>query len=243
MKTNLIQFPRKLRRMAKSLRRDRSGVAAVEMALIMPLLATASFYGLELTNLAVTSLKVSQAAMALADNMSRVGLQSALATVQLRESDINDGFIGVTRQTTTLNLTQNGRIILSSLEQNATGGQWIHWQRCLGLKNVASSYGGQGTGATGTAFTGMGALSTAKITAPANSAVMFVEVFYDYQPLFQSIPLPNLTTLINPARVIRYEASFIVRDNRDLAGPAGGNGVYNPSPAATVKQCSSFTTS
>ncbi len=216
----------------RALRSDTSGVAMIEFAYALPLLLVLGGFGVEMTNLATVNQRISQSALALADNMSRVGAESALSTVQLRESDVNDGFIGLIKQTGTLNLTSNGRVILSSLEQNGSGGQWIHWQRCIGTKNVASSYGPEGTGATGTAFAGMGAAS-ARITAPPNSAVMFVEIVYDYRALFG-------TTFI-PPKTIRFEASFVVRDERDLAGPNGGDGVYNPNPAATAHSCNSFT--
>lgn len=220
------------RHLARALRSDTSGVAMIEFAYALPLLMVVGGYGIEMTNLATVNQSISQSALALADNMSRVGAQSALSTVQIRESDVNDSFIGLIRQTGTLNLTSRGRVILSSLEQNASGGQWIHWQRCIGTKNVASSYGPQGTGATGTSFAGMGSAS-ARITAPPGAAVMFVEIVYDYPALFG--------TMFIPARTIRYEASFVVRDDRDLAGPAGGDGVYNPNPAATSYTCNRFT--
>lgn len=228
----MSRFSNRLLGAARALRSNTSGVAMIEFAYALPLLMVLGGYGVEMTNLATVNQRVSQSALALADNMSRVGAESALSTVQIRESDVNDSFIGLMRQTGTLNLTSNGRVILSSLEQNSSGGQWIHWQRCIGTKNIASSYGPQGTGATGTSFAGMGSAS-ARITAPPGAAVMFVEIVYDYPALFG--------TMFIPPRTIRYEASFVVRDDRDLAGPNGGDGVYNPNPAASVHRCNSFT--
>jgi hypothetical protein len=213
---------------ARRLRSDVSGVAMIEFAYALPLLLVLGGYGVEMSNMATVNQKVSQAALALADNMSRVGAESALSVVQIRESDVNDSFIGLKRQTGALNLTANGRVILSSLEQNASGGQWIHWQRCIGTKNVASSYGTQGTGATGTSFPGMGT-AAARVTAPPNSAVMFVEIEYDYRALFG--------TMFFPQRTIRYEASFVVRDDRDMSG----SGIFNPAPTATASSCGTFT--
>lgn len=218
--------------MLRRLRSNTSGMAMIEFAYALPLLMVLGGYGVEMANLATVNQRISQSALALADNMSRVGAESALSKVQIRESDINDSFIGLIRQAGALGLTSNGRVVLSSLEQNGSGGQWIHWQRCIGTKNVSSSYGNQGTGATGTSFAGMGS-AAARITAPPSAAVMFVEITYDYRALFG--------TMFFPARTIRYEASFIVRDERDLAGPSGGDGVYNPSPTAPQHLCNSFT--
>ncbi|MEY2926594.1 MAG: hypothetical protein RL367_1071, partial [Pseudomonadota bacterium] len=132
-----------------------------------------------------------------------------------------------------MNILTNGRVILSSLQQNPSGGQWIAWQRCIGAKVVTSSYGVQGDGATGTAFLGMGP-AVARVQAPPGTAVMFVEIIYDYKPLF--------TTVFIPAKTIKYHASFIVRDERQLAAPAPGDpdGIFNPSPAATERLCSIY---
>ena len=227
----MTKLTRLIVKTARRLRSDVSGVAMIEFAYALPLLLVLGGYGIETSNMATVNQKVSQAALALADNMSRVGAQSALSTVQIRESDINDSFIGLTRQTGGLDITSNGRIILSSPEPNASGGQQIHWQRCIGTKSVTSSYGPQGTGATGTSFPGMGSAS-ARITAPPGTAVMFVEIVYDYRALFG--------TMFMPARTIRYEASFVVRDDRDLVGPTGGDGVYNPG-TAPQHLCNAFT--
>lgn len=219
-------------RLGHRLHRDVSGLALIEFAYSFPLLMGLIGYGLEIANLTNSNMRISQAANALADNISRVGLESALAKTQLRESDINDGLIGVSRQSGTMDVGANGRIIVSSLERNSSGGQWIHWQRCLGAKNYASSFGAAGEGITGTAFPGMGPAS-ARVTAPdAENAVMFVEIIYDYKPLF--------STIYVSARQIKFHASYIVRDKRDLAVNSG-TGITNPSPAATAYTCNRFT--
>lgn len=218
----------------RRLRSDTSGLAMIEFAYSLPFFFGVGGYGLEMANLATVNMKITQTANALGDNMSRVGLTSILTSTQIREADVVDSFNGVERQTQGLNLLSRGRIVLSSLQQNTSGGQWIAWQRCIGAKSVVSSYGTQGTGATGTSFAGMGPAS-ARIAAPPGSAVMFVEITYDYVPLF--------TTVFVPARTIRYEASFIVRDQRELAGPiapADPDGIFNPAPAAPVRSCSTF---
>ncbi len=216
---------------AKSCLKDRRGVSAIEFALVLPVLAIMGMGGLEMSQYAITIHLVTQSANSLADNMSRVGANSSLTTTQLRERDIVDGFYGMIRQNPTLNIPGNGRVILSSLERNSSGGQWIHWQRCIGTMAHASTYGNAGDGVTGTSFAGMGPTGS-KIQTPPGSgqAVMFVEVAYQYTPMF--------TDLILPSRVITSDAAFIVRSPRDLAG----TGLFNPSPAvATPYICSRYT--
>jgi Flp pilus assembly protein TadG len=219
-----------LRRLAARMGGDRSGVALTEFAFSVPIIMTLGLYGLEAANLALVHMRVSQIASNLADTTSRIGLESPLALKQIRESDINDAFQAVRLQGGNYNITTSGRVILSSLEQNATGGQWIHWQRCVGAANFASSYGVAGNGATGTSFAGMGPAGS-EIQAPTKQAVMFVEVAYTYQPLVSS--------RLFGTPVIRTTATFIVRDIRDLTD---ANNPSNPSPAATRMTCDKFTT-
>lgn len=211
--------------MLKRLFRDESGLALIEFAYVMPVVTALGMLGIEVAHYAHTNLKVSQIALALADNASRVGETNPLSLKQLRESDINDVFQGARLQSDNLDLLQNGRITLSSLERNNAGGQWIHWQRCIGMKPYDSSYGTAGDGMTGTAFPGMGP-ANARVQAPPSSAVMFVEVNYDYEPIMAG-------WLIGPKR-IHATASFIVRDQRDLTQ------VYNPAPQAVIADCNTY---
>ena len=209
-------------RTGKALLRGESGVSAVEFALSLPVLLAIGGYGVEVANLALTQLRVSQAALYLADTASRVGLTSALTTKQLRESDINDVYFGLAKQGEPIKLTTYGRITLSSLEGRADGTQWLHWQRCIGANNKAG-YGSNwdaGTGTAGVTVTSMGD-SGAPVKAPANSGVMFVEINYDYRPLFG-------TTYV-AAQKIRYTASYIIRDQRDFTQ------VYSPGTKADCK--------
>ena len=244
MKTLFRRFTRK--RSLRSLGGDRSGLALLEFAFSLPLVLGLGAYGIEISNLALLNLRVSQIALSLADNASRVGTFSTLSIQQMREVDVNDVLQAARYQGASINLTTNGRIILSSLENvqqsyDTAPTQRIHWQRCLGLKgSVAaesaynSSYGTttttDGTDATsatdGTpAPNGMGPTG-GLVTAPPSSGVMFVEINYLTKPLFG-------TWLTAPAR-LNYIASFIVRDRRDFVQ------LYNPAPAATRLTCNLY---
>lgn len=226
-----------LTRFLRRFRQDRSGVTLLEFAFGLPLFLTAGMWGVELTNLAITHQRLSQLALELADNASRVGLYSNQATVQLREVDLNDVLQATRAHGSNIDLTTNGRVILSSLE-NVGDTQRIHWQRCIGAKRGAgydSSYGTTTNTAglttnpsdAGTlAPTGMGEPG-AKVNAPANSAVMFVEVNYLYTPLIGN------GWFASPRR-LQYVASFIVRDNRDLTQ------LYNPSPTVNRSTCNLY---
>lgn len=217
-------------------RRDRSGVALLEFGLSFPFVLMLALYGLDTANLVTAHLKVSQIALNLADNASRVGANSGLSSQQMREVDANNILQGAKLQGQSIALTTNGRIILSSLEADSAGNQTIHWQRCIGLKSGSgydSSYGttspsaGTDTSAAnaGTpAPNGMGD-PTAPVRAPNGAGLMYVEVNYLYTPMFP--------WLYQPTR-IHYVASFIVRDPRDFSQ------IFNPAPVATRSTCNLY---
>lgn len=213
---HMIRFKHFARRLAP----HKSGTAMMEFALSLPLVLPLGLFGIEMSNYALAELKLSQIALTLADNASRVGVDSGLSSQELREVDVNDIFQGARLHGGGMNITSNGRITISSLERNADDGQWVHWQRCVGTASGTgfdSSYGTAGDGASGTSFTGMGETG-AKVTAPPGSAVMFVEINYTYTPLVADFFVGD--------KALKATASMIVRDNRDLT-----KAVTNPDPA------------
>jgi Flp pilus assembly protein TadG len=236
-------MPMRQRRSLRSLGRDRSGLAMMEFAFTFPIVMAMGGYGTELSFLALTNLRVSQYALNLADNASRVGASAGAGVSQLREADINDVLQGTRKEGEGIKLTTNGRVTLSSLENTQQTGdtarvQRIHWQRCIGLMNGTgydSSYGttlpADGTTSNGSnkgtaAPTGMGDPGR-KVMAMQDSGVMFVEVNYRYKPLFGSMFVDQ--------EIVHYTASFMVRDNRDFSR------VYNPTPTATLSTCNKYT--
>lgn len=203
--------------------RDSRGLAMVEFALCLPILLLLCTLGIEYANYIVTKKRISEIAAQIADNASRMGDATILNNKPVSEAEINDLFVGATLQAGNhLALQSRSRIILSSLEQNGSGGQWIHWQRCYGAKTYASSYGVQGDGANGKSFLGMGATGS-RITASPGTAVMFVEIAHSYTPIIALLPL-SLGDIVEVA-------TFNVRDTRDLSQ------VY-PSTGVAASMCS-----
>ena len=103
--------------------------------------------------------------------------------------------------------------MLSSLEENGKNGnrrgQVIEWQRCFGDLAVDPAYGEQGDGENDNSLrAGMGKDGN-RITAGANTALMFVEVTYVYQPMVA-------TGFFDPP-TIRYESAFNVRGRQNNA--------------------------
>lgn len=187
------------------LKADERGVAFVEFALAAPLLLFATLGGLELANYALTHLKVNQIAMTVADNAGRV-------TTGIDEANLYEVFAGAEVIGESIDFEANGRIVLSSLQDNGrTGnrhGQTINWQRCWGDLPVDPAYGEEGDGRNdATLEQGMGPPGN-RIRSIPDTAVMFAEVTYEYQPLISATVVPLSGT-------IRHESAFNVRDRRN----------------------------
>lgn len=221
---------------AQQLRRSTSGAAMVEFALAAPLLLTTGLWGVESANQAIVQMRVSQIAILVADNASRVGEESLLGEVRLYESDLNDTFFGAGIQMgRNMDLYEHGRVILSSLEvvPDTSDQQYIHWQRCKGKLAHTSSYGAEGDGLA-TSIDGMGPPGE-EIIAFEGEAVMFVEVRYKYQPLVGPI--------FTHADELTATSAFNVRNNRDLTqvyqrdpdnpDPVSDCGTYDAFPSLT----------
>ena len=211
--------PMQLRCLIARLRRDGRGLALTEFAFAAPIMVSLAMFGMDTANYALVHLKVNQIALNLADNASRVGANSTLSTQQMREVDVADILQAAATHGSSLDLSTNGRIILSSLERDSSGTQRLHWQRCFGSRTGATyeSHYGKATNADGSTATGnTGPLAPngmgdagAKVNAPENnSGVMFVEINYRYTPMFLWLSAPQ---------DLRYTASFVVRDPRDFA--------------------------
>lgn len=211
-------------RFARRLLRAQSGVAAIEFAMVLPIFIGLGMYGIEIAYMSSVNMRISQIALGVADNASRME-QTNNSTVAptVTEADIDSVMIGATTEGENFDFATNGRIILSSLERDpATGKQFIHWQRCAGGLNVQSDYGNDSTlnGLNGGTIVSLGS-GTSKVVAPPGIAVMFVEVFYDYHGIFG-------TLFVNNQR-FKQEAAYLVRDVRDLRasslpGVTGGGG-------------------
>ncbi|MFO1255643.1 MAG: pilus assembly protein TadE [Sphingomonadaceae bacterium] len=203
---------------------DLSGAALIEFASVLPVITGLGMYGIEIAYMSSVNMQISQIALEVADNASRLE-QTNNNTVAptVTETDIDSVMTGAVKAGENFRFTDNGRIILSSLEKDpATGKQFIHWQRCVGSLVVGSSYGNDSTrnGLNGGTLNAMGS-GTTKVQATSGIAVMFVEIYYDYHGIFG--------TLFVKRTRFKQEAAYIVRDIRDLrasnvSGITGGGG-------------------
>lgn len=190
---------------ARRLAADGRGMALVEFALSLPIVLMLVLGGLEVSNLALTHLRVSQVAVTTADNASRV-------TVQIDESDIDEIFAGAEVVGRSIDLQQHGRVVLSSIEDNGRPGngrgQKIRWQRCHGGKNEPPAYGREGKGQSDASLSDGVGPPGRRIAAQPGTAVMFVEVTYDYQPMAFGELIGDME--------IRYESAYNVRERTEF---------------------------
>ncbi len=228
------------RQLASRLRECESGLALVEFGASLPVLLTLGLFGLETANLAMAHLRVSNIAMMTADSAARV-------RDSIDEADVIEVFTGAKMTGDGIRFAQNGRIILSSIEanddsdgnnggatscdpsnpgpngQNCIPTQWIRWQRCDGPKVFTSRYGPQGYGLNNSNLPYVGS-SADRIGAQTGTAVMVVEVSYNYQPIIPNSFLQN--------RVIEYESAFNVRQRTNQQLNNAGN--------ATPRNCNVY---
>jgi hypothetical protein len=193
-----------------SLRKDRRGVALIEFALSLPLLMVLILVGLEVTNFILAQHQVRAIAAMTADNASRL-------RTQMSEAYVNQLFVGIQKAGAGIDFEDKGRVILSSVQNNAAGdGQWIRWQRCFGDLSYVSKYGAEGKGQTDNSLANVNGLA-----AQAGSALMYAEVEYQYEPLIPSSFLAN--------RMITHEVAFVVRQRTNFS--------IAPTPGQTASTC------
>ena len=209
-------------RLIRRLHSHRSGTAAIEFAMSAPILLMLGLYGAEIAWMATVNMKVSQIALSAADNASRLGqADNSGVTPTIVGSDVDAVLFGALEQGKGIGFSARGRVILSSLERDAvTGLQYIHWQRCRGSLARSSSYGNDTTlnGLIGPVITGLGNGST-QVTAQAGSAVMFAEVWYRHTGLMGDLYIGDT--------MMKREAAFIIRDDRNLVPGITGVSVSN----------------
>lgn len=201
-----------------ALLRDTQAVSVLEFALVLPLFMTLGMYGAEIAWLNATALEVSQVAVSMADNASRIGqTDNSGVTPTISSADVESVLDGALEEGASTNLEENGRVILSSLEGHpVTGKQYIHWQQCKGKGKQQSKRGkADPTGGLLSSITNGLLMGGKTIKAPNGSAVMVAEVWYEYKGLFGTLFIDKIT--------IHEEAAVIARDDRSVDNGLTGN--------------------
>ncbi|WP_150125739.1 TadE/TadG family type IV pilus assembly protein [Sphingobium sp. RAC03] len=173
-----MAIDKRLRRSYREIRRNITGVAAIEFALALPVLMGLTLYGAEAANMAYTSQKIGDIATLTADSISRIRLS-------ISNGDVSDALGGIKILGDSIDLRNNGRIIVSSIapvldNSNTVTNQKLRWQRCSGALVKTSAFATTENSNIG--VDGMGP-ENRKIAATKGSELIFVEVYYTYRPL------------------------------------------------------------
>jgi Flp pilus assembly protein TadG len=222
MKNRDFALRAKLSSFVARLRGDTSGLALVEFAFSLPILLSFGMIGTEAAMYVQTHTKISQIALIVADNASRIGESSSLQVKRVDEADINDILDGAEKQMGRNDFYTFGRVVISGVQYNALNSPYIAWQRCRGALNYTSLVGPEGTAKTTTALSAGVGRPNEKVSPIPGTAMMYVEVAYPYQSLFGIAPFAH--------NIITQTAALNVRDTRDLQQ------VYNAS-ATTKSSC------
>ncbi|KHS48196.1 TadE/TadG family type IV pilus assembly protein [Novosphingobium subterraneum] len=206
-------------KLLQSLFSRQDGVSTIEFALVVPVFMILGMYGAEIAWLNAASMEASQVALALADNASRLGqTDNSGVTPTITSNDVHSVLTGALEEGSNIDLAENGRVILSSLEVHPlTGKHYVHWQKCMGKGRQTSAHGKPDL--TGSALSSIASgisLGGRKITSSSKGAVMVAEVWYEYKGLFGTMFVKPIT--------IHEQAAIIVRDDRNVGpGLSGTN--------------------
>jgi len=227
------------------LRRSTRGVALTEFAYVLPVLLLFGLGGAEAGHYVLAYLRVSQIAETVADNAGRA--RSALDETDINDIMIGAKLMGKNLNIDTngriilsdleQRTTTTGANGVGPTSANNPNGyrQWIRWQRCIGALSNSSSYGvpidGNGNPVTNLSATGTdhGAVQNVsiingmgptgrQIAASSGTAVMVVEVFYNYRPLIPLYSFGSPTIHIVQAFNIRQRTDFSVYNANNLTG-------------------------
>jgi Flp pilus assembly protein TadG len=178
----IARWFRRIAQLSRRLRHDSAGLAMVEFAACLPVLATLLLGGVDLSRYVMVSQKMNRVASGMGDLVAQA---KTLST-----SDLTNLYAATAYVASPFDFQHNGVVIISSI--SVVGGVMkINWQsRGSGTLNAASKIGV--AGGTATLPTGL--------TVSGSDTLIAAEVYFNFTPLF------NLS--IMPARQLYHTAYF-----------------------------------
>ena len=168
--------------------RDRRGFAAVEFALVLPVLLLFALGVSEVALFVMLGLKVQHAADTVADLAS--------GSASLTAAQLTDTFNAVRHIVQPFDAAGRGVVIVSGISAQGSGSPTIVWQRRgVGSLSAASQVGGQGGNAS----------LPAGLTLRDGEAVIVAEMYYRYESMLLGI-VPDSTV----RRVAFYRPRFLM---------------------------------
>jgi Flp pilus assembly protein TadG len=182
----------RLRSIRRRFCRDGRGTAAVEFALIAPILVVLALGCFEVPRYVMVFQKLSRTSSGVADLVAQ-------ADDPITTNQMNDIFTAGKLMMQPYDVVANGVIIVSSVNNPGGTGVKITWQKRKGSVATVSKLGVQG--ATPGAGLPVG------VSPASNEEVLVAEVYYNYTPIFGTI-------IYNGSQI--YRASFTRPRNDNL---------------------------
>lgn len=157
MGANLLK---RFRQSVSRLRRDKSGVSAIEFALIAPIMMTIYFACIELSFMMVLDRKVTSATSTLGDLAARDD--------EISDADVTDLF-EATRMLFQPNDIAAARMRLTSISDDGTGVMKVDWSESRNM----------------TAYSVDQVMTVPTNVITTNGSVIFAEIEYDYESTFE----------------------------------------------------------
>lgn len=164
MRAGPLRFSR-IRARLRRLRLSESGVAAVELALLAPVLVTFLLGVLDVGWRLVAEYKLTRAASALAELVARAR--------ELREADVEDAFRATVEVASPFTLETDGVAILSSVQDETGDAPVVLWQR---------RYPPQ-AGGTSRVGVANGPADLGDFDLEAGESMIVAEIVYTFEPL------------------------------------------------------------
>jgi Flp pilus assembly protein TadG len=167
--------------------RNQSGVAALEFAIVLPVLILLVLGGYEGWRMVLAGQRADMVAYTLSDLASRL-------TNGTNEDDLTSMMIGGSMVAKPFDIGKDGRVIVSAVD--ASAGRKILWQRCWGTQPLASSLGLEGGSADLSAIV--------RMPTSTDSVFYVTEAKLIYTPPFSGFlydPIVLTRTAIVPGRV------------------------------------------
>ncbi|WP_420550047.1 TadE/TadG family type IV pilus assembly protein [Curvivirga sp.] len=181
----------------KFLRND-SGLAAVEMAVALPIMVSLLLSGVEITRYILLNQKLERASTTIADLAAR--------EETISETVIADIFEITDEVMRPFEIDLNTTVILSSIIKTGNDAPEIVWQRSYGSSSTAPSGSRYGT-------TGETADLPADFVMRSGEGIITAEVAHDFEATFLSDLVPNSVLYKNAIYRPRYGAQYTVTDD------------------------------
>lgn len=158
--------------------RAQEAVAAVEFAIVLPVLTTLLLGAVEVTRFIIVTQKTEKAAMTISDLVAQ--------TEEVTIPNLNVLVLAVSEVMQPFDFNSGGYVIITSVSRVGSAGATVNWQY---------TGGGTWTHASQIGSTGLPATLPSGFTLDPNEGIIVAEVYYNYRPMILNSLMPNNNTL------------------------------------------------